>query len=101
MPEGGKLTIRSRWNPDPPEAIAEIQDTGTGIGEEAKAEVFNPFFTTKDEGTGLGLSIVHRIVENHDARISLKARQAKNCFRISFPIDKGHEIPMGKMETVL
>jgi two-component system sensor histidine kinase HydH len=105
MPEGGKLTIRSRLNPNPREVIAEIQDTGAGIGEEAKAEIFNPFFTTKDEGTGLGLSIVHRIVENHDARISFESASDKGTlFRICFPVDKGHEILMesqGKLETAL
>ncbi len=89
MPEGGRLTIRSRVNPNPREVIAEIQDTGAGIGQEAKAEIFNPFFTTKDEGTGLGLSIVHRIVENHNARISFESDPGKGTlFRISFPVDK-------------
>ena len=44
-------------------AIA-IRDNGTGIPDEAKAKIFNPFFTTKPagEGTGLGLSLSHDIV---------------------------------------
>lgn len=89
MPGGGKLTIRSRWNSGSMEAIAEIQDTGPGIADEAKAEIFNPFFTTKDEGTGLGLSIVHRIVENHDARIGFESEPGKGTvFRICFPVDR-------------
>ena len=41
-----------------------IMDNGTGIPEEVKAKMFNPFFTTKPagEGTGLGLSLSHDIV---------------------------------------
>jgi two-component system NtrC family sensor kinase len=41
-----------------------IRDNGTGISDEVKAKVFNPFFTTKPagEGTGLGLSLSHDIV---------------------------------------
>jgi two-component system, NtrC family, sensor kinase len=41
-----------------------IRDNGTGINEEVKAKMFNPFFTTKPagEGTGLGLSLSHDIV---------------------------------------
>ena len=41
-----------------------IRDNGTGISDEVKAKMFNPFFTTKPagEGTGLGLSLSHDIV---------------------------------------
>jgi signal transduction histidine kinase len=41
-----------------------IRDNGTGISDEVKAKIFNPFFTTKPagEGTGLGLSLSHDIV---------------------------------------
>jgi len=41
-----------------------IRDNGTGVPEEVRAKMFNPFFTTKPagEGTGLGLSLSHDIV---------------------------------------
>ena len=41
-----------------------VRDNGTGIPDEIKEKIFNPFFTTKPagEGTGLGLSMTHDIV---------------------------------------
>jgi signal transduction histidine kinase len=43
----------------------EIRDTGVGIPKEQLADIFNPFFTTKDKGTGLGLAIAHQIIMEH------------------------------------
>ncbi len=51
-----------------------IRDNGTGIPEEVKEKIFNPFFTTKPsgEGTGLGLSISHDIiVKQHGGSIAV------------------------------
>ena len=47
-----------------PKVEITIRDNGTGISDEVKAKMFNPFFTTKPagEGTGLGLSLSHDIV---------------------------------------
>src|SRR3984957_4111576 len=47
-----------------PKVEIAIRDNGTGIPDEVKAKMFNPFFTTKSagEGTGLGLSLSHDIV---------------------------------------
>lgn len=59
---GGKVEIR-------------IRDNGTGIPQEVKEKMFNPFFTTKPagEGTGLGLSMSHDIVvKQHGGTIDVK-----------------------------
>ena len=52
-----------------------IRDNGTGIPEEVKEKIFNPFFTTKPsgEGTGLGLSMSHDIiVKQHGGSIEVE-----------------------------
>jgi two-component system, NtrC family, sensor kinase len=52
-----------------------IRDNGTGIPDEVKEKIFNPFFTTKPsgEGTGLGLSMSHDIiVKQHGGSIDVE-----------------------------
>jgi len=52
-----------------------IRDNGTGIPDEVREKMFNPFFTTKPagEGTGLGLSMSHDIiVKQHGGRIDVE-----------------------------
>jgi signal transduction histidine kinase len=52
-----------------------IRDNGTGIPQDVKEKMFNPFFTTKPagEGTGLGLSMSHDIVvKQHGGKINVE-----------------------------
>ena len=54
-----------------------IRDNGTGIPQEVKDKIFNPFFTTKPagEGTGLGLSMSHDIiVKQHGGKIEVDTK---------------------------
>jgi two-component system sensor histidine kinase HydH len=49
-----------------------IEDTGPGIPEELREQIFNPFVTTKKTGVGLGLSIVSRIIDGHHGTIRVE-----------------------------
>ncbi|OCC16056.1 PAS sensor protein [Dissulfuribacter thermophilus] len=63
-----------------------IEDTGPGIPEDIKNQIFEPYFTTKDQGSGLGLAICHSIVSKHDGFIEVESRDGKGTiFRILLP----------------
>jgi PAS domain S-box-containing protein len=69
MPEGGALEIRTANEPADstgsrePGVRLEVSDTGTGIPEEVRPHLFEPFYTTQGgRGTGLGLATVYAIV---------------------------------------
>lgn len=64
----------------------EVGDTGGGIPLEILDNIFNPFFTTKQDGTGLGLSIAHKIITQHGGEIEVINRQGTGAtFLIRFP----------------
>ncbi len=88
-PEKGKITVRTRkceqW------AEIQIQDTGTGIPEKARARIFDPFYTTKEigKGTGQGLAIARSvIVDKHGGTIHFETEEGKGTtFIIRLPLD--------------
>ncbi|KZE64003.1 hypothetical protein AWM68_12900 [Fictibacillus phosphorivorans] len=54
-------------------AIFSVKDTGKGIPEMEKANLFQPFFTTKGDGVGLGLYISYNIIQDHSAEIEVQS----------------------------
>ncbi len=72
MESGGTLTINT-YDVEG-KVVVEISDTGGGIPEEIREEIFEPFYSTKGtNGTGLGLSIVKEIVEDHNGSVKLES----------------------------
>jgi signal transduction histidine kinase len=94
MPQGGKLTIRSRVtrlpraSTRPTHVVLEFKDTGKGMSEELQHRAFTTFLsTTKAKGTGLGLAIVGRIIETHRGNIRIKSRlNHGSIITVSFPV---------------
>src|SRR5207237_659852 len=54
-------------------ATIAVEDSGPGVPSEARARLFQPFFTTKRNGTGLGLATAQRFVSAHGGRIELQS----------------------------
>ncbi len=68
-----------------------ISDSGSGMPEEIKAHIFEPFYTTKPvgKGTGLGLSISFGIIENHKGSIQVHSEFGKGTeFIITLPLHR-------------
>jgi signal transduction histidine kinase len=100
MPDGGRLTVRTRRPHAPIElGLSEhtprysadqlevrFADTGAGIPEDALDRIFIPFYTTKTKGTGLGLAISQRIVKGHGGTIEVQSRVGEGTeFILRFP----------------
>jgi signal transduction histidine kinase len=88
MPAGGDLDISTgrsiSKNTEGVEII--IRDTGVGIPKEDIADIFQAFFTTKEEGTGLGLAISYGIVNEHNGAIEVESEVGQGTtFRIFLP----------------
>ena len=51
-----------------------VRDRGIGIPGEHLANIFDPYFTTKQKGSGLGLAIVYSIIKRHEGHITVESR---------------------------
>jgi signal transduction histidine kinase len=89
MPKGGVLSVHAEMQTGlgNPQARILVRDTGPGVPPEQRANVFQPFFTTKATGTGLGLAVVRRIIEGHGGRINLLEREEGGAeFELLLPV---------------
>jgi PAS domain S-box-containing protein len=91
MPGGGKLTICSQLKGG--RVSLRFADTGTGMKEEVRERVFEPFYTTKGVlGTGLGLAVSYGIIERHKGSISVESKPGKGTtFYIDLPLTESGE----------
>ena len=81
------MTVKTRLNGRSAEIL--VIDRGSGIDQQHRTQIFNPFFTTKKEGVGLGLAIVAKIVDEHGGKIAVESEPGKgSIFRVSLPMDR-------------
>ena len=85
MPEGGQLSIAC----EPADNFVRLRfsDSGTGMPEEVRERIFEPFYTTKGaHGTGLGLAVSYGIIERHEGRIAVDSEVGRGTtFQIDLP----------------
>ncbi len=73
MPEGG--TLEASVETKDGLVVLEIRDTGTGLSDEARERLFEPYFTTRSHGTGLGLAICKRVIDEFGGKIELRVAE--------------------------
>jgi hypothetical protein len=76
-----------------PRAVeVSVVDRGHGIGEEERARLFTPFYTTKTEGMGMGLNICRSIIEFHDGRLIVDSNpEGGTIFSFTLPTEIASE----------
>ena len=88
MPDGGTLTIESNTKEKGGKLYVSVsvRDTGAGIPDGVKKNIFDPFYTTKVHGLGLGLPVARGIVESHGGEIEVKSiKGIGTTFTINLP----------------
>jgi len=65
--------------------IVTYTDNGVGIHKDIRANVFTPFFTTRESGSGIGLSVIKQILWKHNAEIFLQDVDEGASFLMKFP----------------
>jgi signal transduction histidine kinase len=82
----GELSIATSHNEK--SIIIKVRDNGSGMSEEVKRRIFEPFYTTKPVGvgTGLGMSISYGIIEKHHGKIECESQEGVGTeFTITLP----------------
>lgn len=85
MPQGGNLSVATDINSAGLVSIS-VKDTGLGIPEKIRSQIFTPLFTTKPRGQGFGLAVCKRVIEAHGGSIHYKSVEGQGTeFVIVFP----------------
>ncbi len=78
------LTVRAAQLAD--QLLISVIDRGCGIGPDTASQLFEPFYTTKQEGLGVGLKICRSVVEAHHGRLWFEANpEGGTIFHIALP----------------
>ncbi len=86
MPDGGKPHISTVIVEH--ELQIKFQDSGTGIPSKTFEQIFEPFYTSKEQGTGLGLSISLNILEQHGGHIEADSTPGQgSTFTVCLPLE--------------
>jgi signal transduction histidine kinase len=87
-----RIEVQPKTENDRKGVELRLADTGPGVPDKLREEIFNPFVTTKKTGVGLGLSIVSKIVDGHHGSIHVEnAPGGGAVFTLFFPLEETGE----------
>ena len=83
----GEIHLKTRL--DDSWVVVEVEDSGPGIPEQHRPQMFTLFFTTKPmgKGSGQGLHISHNIVSRHGGSMDFRSRPGKTVFTVCIPVN--------------
>ncbi|HEU0031465.1 MAG TPA: ATP-binding protein [Kofleriaceae bacterium] len=77
-----------------------VEDTGPGMTPDVRAQIFDPFFSTKGTGRGLGLAAVHGIVRGHHGTLQVASEPGRGTrFSIFLPLATADNQPRPRRPT--
>ena len=81
LPESAPRRVTVDLRSEAGRVVLRVTDTGPGISDEVRAQMFSPFFTTKapGEGTGLGLFVSYGIAEAHGGTLTAESRPGQGA----------------------
>ena len=88
LPRGRPRRVAIRLRLEDGRVVLRVADTGPGLTDEVRAQMFSPFFTTKapGEGTGLGLFVSYGIAESHGGTLTAESRLGQGAtFVLALP----------------
>src|SRR5438132_1800531 len=96
MKKGGTITVSTQGGYGAEAELVgkgvvtiQVRDTGEGIPDEGRAQLFGPFFSTKPgKGTGLGLWVSQGIIQGHGGTLRVRSRMGRgSTFVITLPLE--------------
>ena len=92
MTEGGTLTVSTHAEADG--VRAAFRDSGPGMDEATRGQVFDAFYSTKKSGTGLGLAVVDKVAQLHGGEVRLDSKPGEGAtFTLHLPQGGGSARP--------
>ncbi len=83
-PAGGTVTVRG-YRKNATAFVLSVRDTGRGMTNPDKTNLFRPFFTTKEKGMGLGVPFIKRVMDTCGGKIEVQSRVGKGAmFKLIF-----------------
>ncbi|MBI3462960.1 MAG: HAMP domain-containing histidine kinase [Planctomycetes bacterium] len=97
--EGGRVEVRTKYDPQQSVACVQVLDNGVGISLEELPQLFALFSSTKGaRGTGIGLPVSEKIVREHRGRIIVRSQPGEGTeFTVELPAHANHATPRERL----